>query len=362
MAHFSGVSTGDAFPPTFRAKLRWSASVTTPASSTTSFFNVYGNSPYQPCTALSSGSANNHRILAGLYGLTRVYSSKCTVRCGLQSTSVTPTAVGMGMDMCLFPCVDAVTSSSLLTAMQQPKAKFRVAQTGVCTVSSRMTTKYMLAKDPSVEDVLSAGTSSHPGYPWYWVLAVGSNANYTNVVIVIDIVVEYDVMYYLRGYTETATFDRMDQKQLEEYNSKIKNAVMQRYESKEVSPDTGVDYARFSQTLRDLHSGRRGIPSPGEERVFKQLLASAQGESKSFIKSLSKDSKTRPGPIEPEPNTDAAAERKQEIDMKVAQFEALSKKYGEREGLIKYLETEWRLRRELEYEHRMATEDDSWMD
>ncbi len=186
---------GRNMPPAIRCKLRWSGELYLTASSVATLLPGYGNSAFRPFTVVNNDSVFNHTFWALMYLKYRVSRSRLMIRVSLQSTSATPTAVGMGGQIAIFPSPVNLTGYGMQAAIQQPFAKFKQFTTNPTTISQSMNSIRMLGFDGHEKD-LTADINTTPVTPWFWNIVVLTNGDYTNVNIVLDMQLDVDVQYF----------------------------------------------------------------------------------------------------------------------------------------------------------------------
>jgi len=200
-----GVTFGRNMPPAIACKLRWAGNLYLTASSVPTILPGYGNSAFEPFTVINTNSVFNHEWFSKMWSMFRVKRSTLMIRVSLQSTSATPTAVGMGGEIVIFPSKDNVTGYGVVDAIQQPFAKYKQFTTNPSTVRQTMSSKYMLGFDGDEKD-MAAATAAVPALPWFWNIIVLTDGDYTDVNIVLDMQLDVEVQYFQARYDGAHSF------------------------------------------------------------------------------------------------------------------------------------------------------------
>ncbi len=156
-------------------------------------FTYLGNSAFEVNHSTLTGTPVGVSQIANLYNRVRIHSSAIKI----QLVDFTE-----GFQICVVPSLLQGTPNSLLSAMQQPYAKYLAVYNGVgyeLHLVNHISTKEIFGIDSiTQDDTFSAPLNGNPANPWYWQVLGESHDGTTTGTVRINVTIEYYFEWYER--------------------------------------------------------------------------------------------------------------------------------------------------------------------
>lgn len=216
--------TGNFVPSRTRTSLRFGYELKVSASTSFVQQSFAGNSAADPSLSLGSLQPVGFDYWALMYDRYRVIGSRCELK--LMYTCDNTLAARSATGTFVLWAADSVTTlTSISDAMAQPRAVTQdvTAQTPKRIVQTHKTSDILGFKNLEGSDSMQAVVSASPAQPWFWNLAIVSDAAYSDQSFFAEVVITYDVEFFQRAQLNRSTL--MGQLVQQAYKEKCKDLI-----------------------------------------------------------------------------------------------------------------------------------------
>jgi len=200
---------GTFVPDRMKVNLRLEGQVENAASVTYAESEVRINDMFDPQGGSGAAQCTGFDHLATLYTRYRVLKSKITVIGMINSASTTPTATAMSGRFVVYPSTTVTGATTVADGMSMPFAKMKELSAKSETITMSTSVAKFVGSSVTA-DRLQALVSASPSQILYWHVGVISRA-YTNVLVMLNIRVDYEVEFFGRAQLDRSSLDLIKQ-------------------------------------------------------------------------------------------------------------------------------------------------------
>lgn len=189
------ISSQDVMPSTLQTRFPYQANHSFTTTLGSSYTYVYrGNSAYDPDLTGGGAQPNGFDEMSIFYNRYTVLGSRIKVTISNLS--------GVPIQVCLCPTFDSAGTAYNVLSVSPHSKEVTVNALGsgnaVRTISSYMSTKVILGRDPLGSDDYSALFNTNPTTQWYWSILMAPVDSATSTLVVYNVTVTYYVLLSVR--------------------------------------------------------------------------------------------------------------------------------------------------------------------